>query len=138
MLSNQWLMFSHSLSLGCCFSERTLYTGAQPHQHRIQLIMGAHSLSFAVSVFPFTHIHPTPICDHYGSLPLPVPERSKVILNPPLSLSKQTKLGFLSHHASVHVCVHVQWPQKVGSLWPHLKTLICTQYAVSNKNDKSA
>lgn len=94
-------------------------------------LLWEHTLSIAVSVFPLTHIHPTPVCDHYGSLPLPVPERSKIILNPPLSLSKQTKLGFLSHHASVHVCVHVQWPQNVGSLSPHLKTN--DWYSVSTK-----
>jgi len=85
-------------------------------------LLWEHTFYLDVSVFLLTHIHPTSVCDHYGSLPFPVPERSKVILNPPLFLSKQTKLGFLSHHASVHVCGHVQWTQKVGSIMPHLKT----------------
>lgn len=46
-------------------------------------LLWKQTLSLAVSVFPHTHFPQTPVCDHYGSLPLPVPERSKVILNPP-------------------------------------------------------
>lgn len=55
ILSDQWLTFSHSLSLGCCFSERTLYTGPRPNQHRIQLIMRARILSRRLCLSAHTH-----------------------------------------------------------------------------------
>lgn len=78
-----------------------------------------HSRSITISVFTLTHIHPTPICDHFGSLPLPVPERPEVIPNPPLSLSKQTQLWFLFN---IHLCTCVYvCTEKTRTLTPHLE-----------------
>ncbi len=76
-------------------------------------LLWEHTLSLAVYVFPLAHIHPTPVCDHNGSLPLPVPERSKVILNPPCHFQSKHNWGF---SLTMHVCVHVEWLQKVENV----------------------
>ncbi len=96
---NGWC--SAVLSLGCCFGACTLYPGPQPAPPTPDTAYYGSSLALAISVFPLAHIHPTPVCDHHGSLPLPVSERSKVILNPPRQFKSKHNWGF---SLTMHVC----------------------------------